>query len=124
MGLLTRLEKSGFSLKQSVPLLILADDLDLLGVLEASSDKVLPLVATGIELAPTLLPLAGTALKVPATTLFAGALASLAAAAAEIVLIPDDSITNIALQTALAVPLGAIVPGALGVGGFLLSKLK
>ena len=103
---------------------MLADENDLIGVLEASSDKVLPIVATGIELAPALLPLAKVALKLPSTTLYAGALASIAAAGAAVYLIPDDSIVEIAAQTALAIPLGAILPGALGVGGFLLSKLK
>lgn len=122
--MLSRLEKSGFTLKTAVPLLVLADDLDLIGVLEASSDKVLPLVATGIEAAPALLPLAGVALKQSPTSLFAGAALSAAAAAGVIVAVPDDSVVNIALQTALAVPLGAILPGALAVGGVLLSKLK
>ena len=48
----------------------------------------------------------------------------MAAAAFVVNGIPDDTTTNIALQTALAVPLGVILPGALGVGGVLLSKLK
>lgn len=103
---------------------MLADDLDLLGVLEASSDKVLPLAATAIEAAPALLPLAGTALKQSPSTLYAGAALSAAAAVGLVAVVPDDSIASIALQTALAVPLGAILPGALGVGGLLLSKLK
>jgi hypothetical protein len=124
LGLLTRLEKAGFTLTTAKPLLILADDLDLLGVLEASSDKVLPLVAKTIDLAPALLPLAGTALKTPPTVFFGGAAASLAAAAGVIFLVPDDSVISIALQTVSTVTLGVIIPGALGVGGLVLSKLK
>lgn len=118
------MEKAGFTLSTAVPLLKKADELDAIGVLEASSDKLLPLVAKGIELAPALLPLAGVALKTPPTVLFGGAAAALAATGAEILLIPDDSIVNIALQTIIAVPLGAILPGALGVGGVILSKLS
>lgn len=84
----------------------------------------LPLVAKGIDLAPALLPLAGTALKTPPTVFFGAAAASFAAAVAVVGAIPDDSVSSIALQTALVVPLGAILPAALGVGGLVLSKLK
>ena len=124
MGLLSRLERSGFKLTTAIPLLVKADELDLLGVLEASSDKVLPLIATAIDLAPAALPLVKIAINTPAILLLAAAGASAAAAAAVVVVIPDDSIANIALQTALVVPLGVILPGALTVGGGLLSKLK
>lgn len=105
-------------------MLIYADENDLIGVLEASSDKVLPLVAKAIELSPALIPLAGPALSVPSTALYGAALASITTAGVAIAVIPDDSITNVALQTAIALPLGALVPGALAVGGYLLSKLK
>ena len=47
LGLLTRLEKAGFTLTTAIPLLKAADDADVLGYLEASSDTVLPLVAKG-----------------------------------------------------------------------------
>jgi hypothetical protein len=102
----------------------LADDLDALGYLEASSDKVLPLVAKAIELAPGLLPLAGAAVRIPSVALFGGAFASLAGAVALVTAIPDDSVTNIALQTTLAVPLGVILPATCFIGGTVLSKLK
>ena len=111
-------------MKTAAPLLVLADKYDALGVLEASSDKVLPLAAKAIELAPALLPLAGTALKTSPTVLYGGAAVSVVAAVSFVNLIPDDSVSSIALQTLIAVPLGAIIPGALGVGGFVLSKLK
>lgn len=124
MGLLTRLEKAGFTLSSAIPLLKFADENDLLGVLEASSDKVLPLIAKGIELSPQLLPLAATALKVSPSTLSAGALGSLGAAVAVNYLIPDTSVTNIALETLLTIPLGVILPGGLVVGSAVLSKLK
>ena len=108
----------------AVPLLKLADEVDALGYLAASSDKVLPLVSKAIDLAPGLLPLAGAAVKTPPSVFFAGALASLVAAGAVVATIPDTSSSDIALQTALAVPLGVILPGALGVGGVLLGKIN
>ena len=121
---MTRLENAGFSLTTAAPLLIFADDNDLLGVLEASSDKVLPLIAQAVDLAPGLLPLAGVALKTPPAVFFGAAAASAVAAAGAIFLIPDDSIVAIAAQVALAVPLGVLLPGGLAVGGVVLSKLK
>jgi hypothetical protein len=124
LGLLSRLENAGFTLSTATPLLVKADELDLIGVLEASSDKALPLLAKGIEFAPALLPLAGVALKAPPTALFGGAAASFSAAAGAVYLIPDDSIISVAAQTALFVPLGLVAPAALGVGGVVLSKLK
>eukprot|EP00597_Dinobryon_sp_UTEXLB2267_P001033 CAMPEP_0170066812 /NCGR_PEP_ID=MMETSP0019_2-20121128/6400_1 /TAXON_ID=98059 /ORGANISM="Dinobryon sp., Strain UTEXLB2267" /LENGTH=147 /DNA_ID=CAMNT_0010274057 /DNA_START=177 /DNA_END=620 /DNA_ORIENTATION=+ len=124
LGLLTRLEKAGFTLTSAAPLLKFADEQDLIGVLEASSDKVLPLIGKAIELSPALLPVAGTALKTPPTVLYGGAAASLAAAGALIAVVPDDSVLNVALQVSLGLTLGAILPGALGVGGFILTKIK
>ena len=84
----------------------------------------LPLIAQAVDLAPGLLPLAAVALKTPPTVFFGGAAASAAVAAGALFLIPDDSIVNIALQAALAVPLGVLLPGGLTVGGVVLSKLK
>jgi hypothetical protein len=69
-------------LTTAAPLLVKADELDLLGVLEASSDKVLPLIATAIDLAPSLLPLAATALKTRPQVMFGGAGASFITAVA------------------------------------------
>lgn len=107
----------------AVPLLRLADEVDAIGYLVASSDKILPLAAKAIDLAPALLPVAGIVLKTPPATLYAAALASVTTAGAAIVLIPDDNIVEIALQTALTVPFAAIVPGACIVGAFVLSKI-
>lgn len=124
LGLLTKLEKAGFKLTTAKPLLKLADELDLLGVLEASSDKVLPLVAKGIDYAPALLPLAGAALKTSPTVLTGVALASLTSSVAILNFIPDDTVTNVAIQTSLFALLGAVVP-ALSLGGAaLLGKIN
>ena len=124
LGLLSRLEKAGFTLTSAIPLLKLADEKDLIGVLEASSDNVLPLIGKAIDLSPALLPVAATALSTPPTVLFGGAAASLAAAGLLIATVPDDSVLDIAVQVALGIPLATILPVALGVGGVVLSKLK
>lgn len=124
LGLLTKLEKAGFTLTSAKPLLKLADKYDLIGVLVASNEKVLPLIAKGVELAPSLLPLAKVAVNTQPTALYSFALASLAAAGAAIAVIPDVTVTDYALQTVLAVPLGVVVPGACVVGATLLGKLN
>lgn len=84
----------------------------------------LPLVATAIDLAPGLLPFVAIALKTKPTVFFGAAAASAAVTAGALLLIPDDSVALIALQAALAVPLGVLVPGGLAVGGFVLGKLE
>jgi hypothetical protein len=124
LGLLSKLDRAGFKLSTVTPLLVKADELDLLGVLASSSDKVLGLAVTAVDTAPVLLTIVGTLVKAGPTPLLGGAVVSLGAAATVLGVIPDDSISNVALQTALAVPLGAIVPGACLIGAGLLSKLK
>lgn len=124
LGLLTKLEKAGFTLTTAKPLLKLADEADALGYLAASSDTVLPLAATAIETAPALLPLAGAALRAGPAPLFLGAVGSAGAAAAVVLAVPDDSVANIAIQTAAVVPLGLVLPGALTVGALLLGKIS
>jgi len=124
LGLLSRLDKAGFKLSTAKPLLKKAEELDVLGVLEASSDKVLPLLATVIDLAPGLLPLAGPALNTPPIVLFATGFASLAAAFAVITVIPDNTVSDVALQTALVIPLATIIPAVTLIGGGVLSKIS
>ena len=124
LGLLTRLEKAGFTLTTAKPLLKLADDKDILGYLEASSDSVLSLAATAIEIAPAALPLAGTALKAGPAPLFLGAVASAGTAFGIYEFVPDDSVLNIALQTTAIGTLGVLVPGALTVAGGLLATIS
>jgi hypothetical protein len=120
--LLSRLDKAGLTISSAKPILKVLDDKDVIGLLEASSDKYLPLVAKAIELSPSLIPLAAVALKTPPTTLYGGAIASVAAAGALIAVLPDDSVLSIAAQVAIAIPLGVILPISLGGGGFILSK--
>ena len=47
----------------------------------------------------------------------------LAGAVGTVALIPDDTVTNVALQTAIAIPLGTLVPAGLFVGGSIVSKV-
>eukprot|EP00596_Hydrurales_sp_CCMP1899_P009120 CAMPEP_0119038946 /NCGR_PEP_ID=MMETSP1177-20130426/8159_1 /TAXON_ID=2985 /ORGANISM="Ochromonas sp, Strain CCMP1899" /LENGTH=170 /DNA_ID=CAMNT_0007002183 /DNA_START=111 /DNA_END=623 /DNA_ORIENTATION=+ len=124
LGLLSKLENAGFTLTTAVPLLIFAEENDLIGVLEASSEKVLPLIGTAIELAPGLLPFAAIALNTKPTVFFGAAAASAGAAAAAVFLIPDDNIALIAAQTLLALPLGVLLPGGLAVGGLVVGKIE
>lgn len=124
LGLLSRLDKAGFKLSTAKPLLKKAEELDVLGVLEASSDKVLPLLATVIDFAPGLLPLAGPVLNTPPFVLFATGFASLAAAFAVITVIPDNTVSDVALQTALVIPLATLIPAVTLIGGGALSKIS
>ena len=124
LGLLSRLDKAGFKLSTAKPLLKKDEELDVLGVLEASSDKVLPLLATVIDLAPGLLPLAGPVLNTPPFVLFATGFASLAAAFAVITVIPDNTVSDVALQTALVIPLATLIPAVTLIGGGALSKIS
>jgi hypothetical protein len=55
------------------------DEADILGLLEASSEDLLPLLPQIVETAPTLLPLAGAALNASPTALYGLALVSIAA---------------------------------------------
>ena len=123
MGLLTKLEGAGLKLSSVKPLLVLADKLDALGIAEASADKILPLAAKAVDLAPALIPIAGAAIKTPSSTFFGGAAASLVAAVA-VSSLPDDSVLSVAAQTAVTVALGGILPVVLGAGGVVVSKLK
>ena len=124
LGLLSRLDKAGFKLSTAKPLIKKADELDVLGVLEASSDKVLPILAKVIDLAPGLLPLAAPVLNTPPTVLFGTGLASLAAAFAVITLIPDNTVNDVALQTVLVIPLATIIPAVTFIGGGILGKIS
>ena len=124
LGLLTKLERAGFTLTSAKPLLKLADKYDVIGVLIESNEKILPLIAKGVELAPALLPLAKVGVNTQPSALYAAAAASLVATGVVLAVIPDVTVTDYALQTLVAVPLGAIVPGACVVGATLLGKLN
>uniref|UniRef100_A0A6U1PC24 Uncharacterized protein n=1 Tax=Fibrocapsa japonica TaxID=94617 RepID=A0A6U1PC24_9STRA len=124
LGLLSKAEKFGISLSKLEPFLKLADESGVLLELEKSSAKTFPLLPKAVDQAPALLSLAESALALNPSVLLAGAAASAAAGAYAIYAIPDDSITNMALQSFIAIPLIAVIPGAAVVGSTVLSKLK
>eukprot|EP00617_Octactis_speculum_P017513 CAMPEP_0185743122 /NCGR_PEP_ID=MMETSP1174-20130828/724_1 /TAXON_ID=35687 /ORGANISM="Dictyocha speculum, Strain CCMP1381" /LENGTH=181 /DNA_ID=CAMNT_0028415563 /DNA_START=66 /DNA_END=611 /DNA_ORIENTATION=+ len=122
LGLLSKAEAAGITLTDLVPLLRLADEFGAVSILASVIDE--PYVPQLIDLAPKLLPLAGTALNIDPSLLYIAAIGSLGAAAAEVVVIPDDSLQLVALQTFLAILLGAVVPAASLVGAFVLGYKK
>jgi len=63
-------------------------------------------------------------ISIDPSLLYIAAIGSLGAAAAEVVVIPDDSLQLVALQTFLAILLGAVVPAASLVGAFVLGYKK
>ena len=121
---MSKLDKAGVKLTTLGPLIKQAEKLGALSLVEGKADQLLPLLNTAVDLAPALLPVAKGALSAGPTPFLLLAVASFVSALAVVGVIPDDSVSNVALQTLLAVPLGAIVPGACVVGAGVLSKLK
>lgn len=122
-GLLSKAQKAGISLSKLEPLLeIIADNPDVLVLVEASGPDLLPILPTIVDLAPSALPLLAAAVSVPPPAIGAAGAAALAAAAAAVVSIPDDTVANVALQT-LIVGLSLPLAGAAFVGSALLGKL-
>jgi hypothetical protein len=119
-GLLRNAQRSGISLTKLEPFLALAaENPDILILVEAAGPELLPLLPTIVDLAPGALPLLSLAIQIPPFLITAVGVIALATAAGAVLIIPDDSVAFIALQTfivLLAVPLGgASIVGA----GFL-----
>lgn len=124
-GLLSKAQASGISLTKLEPLIALAaENEDVLILVEASTPELLPLLPKLIDLAPQALPLAVAALGISPGTLQAGAFASLAAAAAAVYVIPDDTVLEVAAQTLAVGALGVAVPAASLIGATILGKIK
>lgn len=122
-GLLSKAQKAGITLSKLEPLLSLAaENPDILILVEASGPELLAVLPSIVELAPGALPLLASAVGIPPVAIQAAGVGALAAAAGAVVAIPDDSVTDIALQT-LAVGLAVPVAGASFVGATLLGKL-
>ena len=122
-GLLSKAQAAGISLSKVEPLLALAADYpDILILVEASGPDLLKILPTIVDLAPGALPLLATAIGTPPAVIQGAGIGALLAAAAAVAFIPDDSVTNVALQT-LAVGLAVPVAGASLAGAALLSKL-
>lgn len=122
-GLLSKAQKAGITLSSLEPLLELAaDNPDILILVEASGPELLPVLPKIVDVAPAALPLLATAVSVPAPVIGAAGVAALAAAGAALAVIPDDSVTNVAIQT-LIVGLAVPLAGASFAGAAILGKL-
>uniref|UniRef100_A0A7S3LE23 Uncharacterized protein n=1 Tax=Amphora coffeiformis TaxID=265554 RepID=A0A7S3LE23_9STRA len=122
-GLLSKAQKAGITLSKLEPLLSLAaENPDILILVEASGPELLAILPSVVDLAPGALPLLGAAVGIPPALISAAGLGALAAAAGAVVTIPDDTVTNVAIQT-LAVGLAVPVAGASFIGSALLGKL-
>ena len=93
-------------------------------LLEAAAPEALPLLPKLVELAPPALPLLKAAIQISPGVLQGAAVASLAAAAAGVAYIPDDSTLEIAGQTLLVGALEIAAPAASLIGAGVLSKIK
>mmetsp|Transcript_53107 Transcript_53107/g.63985 ORF Transcript_53107/g.63985 Transcript_53107/m.63985 type:complete len:198 (+) Transcript_53107:132-725(+) len=118
-GLLSKAKEAGVSLKNVEELLVIAAQYpDVLILVEASTPEILPILPKVLGLAPPLIPLLASLIQVPAALLQGGALASVAAAGALVVLVPDDTIVDVAIQTFGVAVLGLAIP-AVSLGGSL-----
>jgi len=116
LGLLTKLEKAGLTLRDIEPVLVWAEDNGLVGAAGELQDDVLPLLPTLVSAAPLALPLVGAAVSIPALAFFALAAGSVGGAVV-VTGLPDDSVTSVALQTFVAIPLATLFPALfLGLG--------
>jgi hypothetical protein len=123
-GLLSKAQEAGLTLSKLEPLLALAaDNPDILILVEAATPEVLPLLPKIVSIAPGALPLLASAVTVPPVVLQILGLASLAGAAGAVVLIPDDTVLEIAAQTAAVGVLGVAAPAASFIGAAILNKL-
>lgn len=115
-GLLSKAQAAGLSLTKLEPLLaIAAENPDVLILVEAASPEVLPLLPTIVSLAPPALPLLASAIQIPPAGLAVAGAGALGAAVGAVVLIPDDTLLQIAGQTFAALALSAA--GVAGIGG-------
>jgi hypothetical protein len=122
-GLLSKAQEAGLSLSKLEPLLALAaENKEILILVEAATPEVLPLLPKIVSVAPGALPLLAQAVTIPPGVLSVLGLASFAGAAGAIVLIPDDTMLQIAGQTFAAGALGAAGAASL-VGSAVLGKL-
>ena len=123
-GLLSKAQKAGISLsKVETILAAVADQPELLILVEASGPELLNILPAVIEFAPGALPLLSNAVGIPASALQVAGLASLAAAAGIVINVPDDTVVDVAVQTLAVGVLGIAAPAASFVGAAVLGKL-
>lgn len=122
-GLLSKAQEAGLTISKLEPLLELAaDNEEILILVEAATPELLPLFPTIVQIAPGALPLLASAVSIPPAALTVLGAGSLAAAAGAVVVIPDDTLLQIAGQTLAVGTLGAAGAASL-VGSVLLGKL-
>jgi len=123
-GLLSKAQDAGISLTKLEPLLDLAaSNPEILVLVEASGPELLPILPKIVDLAPGALPLLASAVGISPSLLQVAAVASLGAAAGVVVVVPDDSVVNVAIQTLAVATLGVAAPAASVVGSLVLGKL-
>ena len=120
-GLLSKAERAGVKLADLEPLLLFAEENGLVGLLGDLNDDLLPLLPLLVRLAPLGLPVLSLALGLGPLN-FLLAIASFGGAFV-VTGLPDDSVTDVALQTLIAVPLATIFPVLFGGLGLVSSKL-
>lgn len=121
-GLLSKAQEAGVSLSSLEPFLALAaENPDILVLVEAAGPDILPLLPTIVETTPSLLPLLALGVGIKPATLQALGLAAAAGAGASVVLIPDNTLVEVAGQTLLAASLAGAA-GAAFVGSAALSN--
>ena len=123
LGLLSKLDRAGLKLRDVEPLLHFAEEEGLVGALGDVNDEILPLLPTLIGLAPLGLPLVKVALNTPPPLFFVLAAASVGGAFV-VSSVPDDSVSSVALQTLISVPLATLFPALFVVLGGVTSKLQ
>ncbi len=91
---------------------------------KAAGHDILPLLPTVVNLAPQALPLLALGLDIPPVALQAAALASLGATYGIFVILPDDTVVQVAAQTLAVAVLSVAAPVASLVGATVLGKIK
>jgi len=120
-GLLSKAQRAGLRFSDLEPLLLFAEENGLLGLLGDLNDELLPLLPLLVRLAPPALPVVSLALGLgPLNFLLAAA--SLGGAVV-VTGMPDNSVQDVAVQTALAVPLATLFPVLFGGLGLVGTKL-
>mmetsp|Transcript_2154 Transcript_2154/g.6133 ORF Transcript_2154/g.6133 Transcript_2154/m.6133 type:complete len:193 (-) Transcript_2154:121-699(-) len=122
-GLLSKAQKAGLSLSKLEPLLALAaQNKEILVLVEAATPEVLPILPKIVEVAPAALPLLANAVAIPPSALQVAGLGAFAAAAGVVVLVPDDTVVEVAIQTLAVGALGAAGVASLA-GSAILGKI-
>lgn len=115
-GLLSKAQDAGLSLSKLEPLLgLAAENKDILVLVEAATPELLPILPKVVDIAPGALPLLASAIQIPPSVLSILGLGALGGAVGAVVLIPDDTLLQVAGQTFAAGALGAA--GVAGLAG-------